>query len=139
MKFYKRHFRIILWLTGLSFMLINLIAFAHAYRFTHFTNAKTSRTKDAKDLSMTEKIKTLLTGVDNPRPAHTAAPARPFDHITIGTDAKIMCWQMIVKDSKGTVILFHGYAGEKSSLLKRADDFLSLGYSVLMVDFLGSG
>jgi pimeloyl-ACP methyl ester carboxylesterase len=37
------------------------------------------------------------------------------------------------------VILFHGYAGEKSGTLREAKAFLELGHSVLLVDFRGSG
>lgn len=46
---------------------------------------------------------------------------------------------MDVPHAKGTVILFHGYAGEKSSLLTRAKEFRKLGYNTVLVDFMGSG
>lgn len=47
---------------------------------------------------------------------------------------------MLKADSpKGSVILFHGYGGEKSSMLDKADIFLRLGYNALLVDFMGSG
>ena len=35
--------------------------------------------------------------------------------------------------------MFHGFTGDKSQILDRANEFLSLGYSVLLVDFMGSG
>jgi pimeloyl-ACP methyl ester carboxylesterase len=41
--------------------------------------------------------------------------------------------------SRGTVILFHGYGGEKSSMLDKSEIFLRLGYNTLLVDFMGSG
>jgi alpha-beta hydrolase superfamily lysophospholipase len=37
------------------------------------------------------------------------------------------------------VILFHGYAGEKTGTLPEARAFLEMGLSVLLVDFRGSG
>ncbi len=37
------------------------------------------------------------------------------------------------------VVLFHGYAAGKESLLPQAASFHALGYSVLLVDFHGSG
>jgi hypothetical protein len=46
---------------------------------------------------------------------------------------------MPVPKAKGTVILFHGYAGEKSSLLARASEFQKLGFNTFLVDFTGSG
>jgi pimeloyl-ACP methyl ester carboxylesterase len=42
-------------------------------------------------------------------------------------------------NSLGTVILFHGYGGEKSSMLDKAYEFIKLGYSTLLVDFMGAG
>jgi pimeloyl-ACP methyl ester carboxylesterase len=36
-------------------------------------------------------------------------------------------------------MLFHGYSAEKSSLIEEAKTFLTLGASVLLVDFRGSG
>lgn len=41
--------------------------------------------------------------------------------------------------SKGTVLLFHGYGGEKSQLIKKSDEFIKLGFSTMLVDFMGSG
>lgn len=39
----------------------------------------------------------------------------------------------------GTIILFHGYGGEKSSMLDKADEFLKMGYNTMLVDFMGAG
>jgi len=46
---------------------------------------------------------------------------------------------MNIANAKGTVLLFHGYGGEKSSMLEKSDIFNNLGYSTLLVDFMGSG
>jgi alpha-beta hydrolase superfamily lysophospholipase len=35
--------------------------------------------------------------------------------------------------------LFHGYGGEKSSLLDKAEEFLKLGFNTMLVDFMGCG
>lgn len=48
-------------------------------------------------------------------------------------------WLLKAEKSKGTVILFHGYGGEKSSMLDKAYVFLDLHYNVLLVDFRGAG
>ena len=45
----------------------------------------------------------------------------------------------VIDSTRGTVILFHGYGGEKSSMLDKSDIFLQLGYNTLLVDFMGSG
>jgi pimeloyl-ACP methyl ester carboxylesterase len=37
------------------------------------------------------------------------------------------------------VLIFHGYAGNKSQMVKESIQFNALGYSTILVDFLGSG
>ncbi len=46
---------------------------------------------------------------------------------------------MKTESSKGTVIIFHGYGGNKYSMLDKAEEFRKMGYSTLLVDFMGSG
>ena len=46
---------------------------------------------------------------------------------------------MKTENSKGTVILFHGFGGAKSSLLDKSEIFLESGYNTFLVDFMGSG
>lgn len=55
------------------------------------------------------------------------------------SNKEIECWSIKTSNSKGTIILFHGYGSEKSSLLNKSDEFLKLGYNTLLVDFMGSG
>ncbi len=123
----------------IAFALFNVVCFMHAYKFTHFTSEEVTRTDDPKQLSISKKIITLLTGIDNPRPKNKTIPNTTYESISIDSDVKLGCWKIPVVDSKGTVILFHGYAGEKSSLIERSYYFNELGYSTLLVDFKGSG
>jgi len=133
----KRLKRIIL-ISAILFLLMNIVAFFHAYKFTHFSDTKEAKTK-AANLSLGGKIKALLFGISNPRPANLELPKRSFKTITLQSNKKIECWLIKADSAKGTVILFHGYGGEKSSLLDKADEFLALGYTTLLVDFMGSG
>ncbi len=121
------------------FLLANVVAFQHAYRFTHFSRENKERTRDPEELSAVTKARILFTGIDNPKPKHTALPRHSFKTVTIDSDVELEGWHIKAADAKGTVILFHGYAGEKSSLITRAEEFLRAGYSTLLVDFMGSG
>ncbi len=121
------------------FIGINLIAFVHAYKFTHFSSKAVERTKDPKLLSGIGKTRVLLTGIDNPRPTRTSIPKLNFKTVNIKSDVELEAWHITTSPSKGTVILFHGYSGEKSSLIGRAEEFTKLGYNTLLVDFMGSG
>jgi alpha-beta hydrolase superfamily lysophospholipase len=135
----RKYKRGILGLIILGIISINIIAFIHAYTFTHFTDEPVSRTKDPLDLSLSEKIKILIAGIDNPRPHNLAEPTQRFENFDVNSSGRVACWKVPTDSSKGTVILFHGYAGEKSSLISRSDEFIRQGYSTILVDFLGSG
>jgi uncharacterized protein len=130
----------IFWAAAIGFVLMNVVAFFHAYKFTHFTDAEIVKTKSPEKLNAGEKVSTLLFGVNNPRPGNDTVPAHPYQTVYLKGAKKIECWE-IKKDSaaKGTVVLFHGYSGNKASMLDKADEFLKLNYNVLLVDFVGSG
>ncbi len=121
------------------FLLMNLVAYFHAYRFTHFSDTRDARTKTPASLSMATKLSTIFFGVNNPRPANQEWPKRFYETILIQSNKTIECWSIRQLNPKGTVILFHGYASDKSALLKQADVFMNLGYNTLLVDFMGSG
>lgn len=128
----------------LGFVLMNIVAFFHAYKFTHFVDGNVTKTKSPEKLNSFDKIKTLLTGVNNPRPINKEKPFKYLD-VQLQSNKKIDCWYLnkIYNNKsdtvKGTVILFHGYSGEKSSMLDKAEEFEKLNYDVLLVDFMGSG
>lgn len=133
-KFYKR----LLWIVLLIFILMNIVAFFHAYKFTHFTDKNVFKT-DAKKLTIDNKIQTLLFGVNNPRPKNNSQPTQKFETIKLQSNKQIECWHIKTDSSKGTIILFHGYGGAKSSMIDKSDEFVKQGFSTLLVDFMGSG
>jgi uncharacterized protein len=121
------------------FIAVNMLAFVHAYKFTHFSSYSSARTKDPKDLSPLVKTKVLFTGIDNPKPTRSGTPSTNFKTVHIKSDVMLEAWHVTTTPSKGTVVLFHGYSGEKSSLISRAEEFSRMGYNTLLVDFMGSG
>jgi uncharacterized protein len=124
---------------AIIFVLMNAVAVFHSYKFTHFTDSKIEKTKDPKKLSIGQKIKTLIFGVSNPRPENSIVPTKNFETIKLKSNKEIECWLIKAKNAKGTVILFHGFGGNKSSMLDKSDIFLGLGYNTFLVDFMGSG
>jgi alpha-beta hydrolase superfamily lysophospholipase len=118
---------------------MNIVAFFHAYRFTHFIDANSEKTKSPQELSSFEKIKTLLFGVNNPKPKNTKFPTQKYKTLKLRSNKIIECWLIENKKSKRTVILFHGYGGEKSSMISKSNEFIKLGFSTMLVDFMGSG
>ena len=107
---------------------MNVVAFFHAYKFTHFVTENVAKTKSPEKLNSFDKIKTLLFGVNNPRPKNKEMP-NGYLKVELQSNKKIECWYLCKEKSvktdtvKGAVILFHGYSGEKSSMLDKADEF----------------
>ncbi len=128
-----------IWTIVTLFILGNLFAITHAYKFTHFSLNRIQKTETPSKLSTKDKIKTLLFGVDNPRPENKTYPRQPHTTIKLKSNKGIECWSINTDNSKGTVIIFHGFSGEKSSMLDKSDEFLELGYNTFLVDFMGSG
>lgn len=130
--------RRICWTALGIFMLLNAIAYMHAYRFTHFDDSL-EKTQPGENPSFSKKLRLLLSGIDNPRPQNSSIPAQPYETIVLQSNKRIEGWLVKTENSKGTVILFHGYGGEKSSMLDKANLFLQMGYDTFLIDFMGSG
>lgn len=136
-RFLKRYFLLKVFL--IFFVMMNVIAAFHAYKFTHFTTATAERTLKPEQLSIIDKATALLFGVSNPKPRNTELPNHKFDTVVLKSNKQIHCWWIQNDTAKGNVLLFHGYGGEKSSMLDKAEIFLQQGYNVLLVDFMGCG
>lgn len=121
------------------FVLANVIAYFHAYKFTHFMLDSQTKTEKPEDLSFGQKIKTLIFGINNPKPHNKQFPKTDYETVYLTSNTQIECWDLKADSSKGTVVVFHGFSGEKSSMLDKADVFLELDYNVLLVDFMGCG
>jgi uncharacterized protein len=70
-------------LTLLIFVLMNVVAFFHAYKFTHFADAQILKTGDTAKLTFGQKLSALAFGVNNPRPKNDSIPKVPFTNLTI--------------------------------------------------------
>jgi uncharacterized protein len=121
------------------FILMNILAAIHAYKFTHFASEAIQKTKSPEKLSIAEKLSALFLGVNNPRPSNAEIPKQEFQAVILQSNVKLACWHVKAQKSKGTVLIFHGYGGEKSSMLDKSDEFQKLGYDTFLIDFMGSG
>jgi alpha-beta hydrolase superfamily lysophospholipase len=128
-----------LWILTVIFTLMNVIAFFQAYKFTHFSSSNTIKTPSPEKLTTIDKVKTIFFGVNNPRPTNSGLPSKYFETVKLKSNKTIECWDIKASGAKGTVILFHGYSGQKSSMLNKSDEFINEGYNTLLVDFMGSG
>lgn len=127
------------WSLAILLLAMNLIAYFHAYKFTHFSEKANQKISAPSQMSLGEKVSTLVFGVAHPKPVNQRFPDRKYTTTRLKSNAEIECWNIKIDSSKVTVIMFHGYGGNKSSLLNRSEIFNTLGYSTMLVDFMGSG
>ncbi|MEV4882833.1 alpha/beta hydrolase [Chitinophaga ginsengisegetis] len=137
----KRFFKRLAWTCVVLFILLNIIGAFHAWKFTHFYEDGGRRNKLPEQMSTGEKIKTILFGVRIAKSATTSFPSVPYETVLLHTAGglRLEGWWIPAKAAKGTVILFHGYNGNKGSLFPEADRFRSLGYHTFLLDFRAHG
>jgi uncharacterized protein len=152
---------LIFFLAGIIFG--NLVVYFHAYRMTHFS-ASGTRTGRPEKLNPLQRVVVLLGGVNIPKPQNKRTPSAlglPYTTVHIASpqnNATLECWLIepprevstsstitttsvagTKNPTTGTVLLFHGYAASKSSLLDEAKVFSDLGWRCILTDFYGSG
>ena len=121
-----------------GFISLLVVSYVHAYRFTHFAEADVPRT-DPEKLTTADKIKLIFTGIQNPRQVDTLLPNTDYQTLFIQGDKRLESWYIPNDSSKGLILLYHGYVGNKSQMVSRARDLRDMGYSTAIVGFRGSG
>ncbi|PZF74512.1 alpha/beta hydrolase [Taibaiella soli] len=134
-RFFKRSLVVV----TVLFVIMNIVAAFHAYKFTHFATDIRKKTTKEEAISFSEKCKILFFGIDLPRPVNKVQPSVPFKTITLQSNKKLECWWLPTANAKGTVIVFHGYGSSKAGMLDKAYLFQQMDYNVLLPDFMGSG
>ncbi len=141
MKVSSQAVRKILWILLSLFLLMNLSAIFHAYRFTHFDPSQEETTERPDQLSFWEKVEVLFLGIKNPRPVNTKKPKGKYKTITLDDKSPALeSWSIPSQEgSRGIVLMFHGYKASKSSLLDKSKVLREMGYRTVLVDLMGSG
>jgi hypothetical protein len=135
----KKWLKRAIWTLTIVFILMNIVAIFHAYKLTHFATASSPKTAIPTQLTTWQKTKALFFGISNPRPSNSNSPNVAFETIRLKSNKEIECWHLRVPTPRGTIAIFHGFGGEKSSMLDKAAIFNGLGYDAFLVDFMGSG
>lgn len=127
----------------LILVFVNFLAYQHAYAILHFTQ-QGERTDKPEGLSLWQKILILFRGINIPKPLNTTTPAEygltyEIHRFTVYNDIELEAWYIPNREAKGLILMFHGYAVSKATLLPEAQVFSQMGYDVFLVDFRGSG
>jgi len=122
------------------FVLLNIMAAFHAYKFTHFYNRDVAVVKShASPAGFWDKAGAIVFGIKAYKQPLDSIPALLDTlHITTADKITLSAWSDF-RGTKGTVLLFHGHGGNKAGVLPEARVFATLGYKILMVDFRAHG
>jgi len=82
---------------------------------------------------------TLFTGVSVPKSKNLFQPDRAYELFMLQSHEQLEGWDIPVVNSKGVVLLFHGYISSKSQMLDYSNAFNEKGYSTMLIDFMGHG
>lgn len=137
----KRWFRRLIWLVGIGFLLLNVVAFAQAWNMTHYV-VSGAKTKSLERLTFWEKCKIVVTGPTVTRPQNKLKPedyGLAVRAVVIESGGeRLEAWRTSAP-GKPAVVMFPGYANSKDTLLRAAQEFEKTGFEVWMVDFRGCG
>jgi alpha-beta hydrolase superfamily lysophospholipase len=131
-----------------AFLLLNVLAYRHAWSMTHFVSAnrdtrRTAKLRERSSLSLLERMQLAVKGIAVEKPEDEVRPEildLPYEvHTYLGEEGPLAAWHLPHPHAAGLVVLFHGYAGGKAQLLPEARAFHDLGYACFLVDFRGSG
>jgi uncharacterized protein len=135
--------RLILWIFLAQFILINISAALYAWKFTHLYPASEATTQSSPQ-NFFSKTWYLFSGPRFYQQPHASKPGT-YENIQLKTDSDIPIeawydqWNNPDSSARGTVILFHGLMGNKSTVLEQAEEFRKWGFNVLLVDARAHG
>ena len=134
-------FKWILWVFLAQFVLINISGIIYAYKLTHFFEPIPGSSDENPSKNVFIKTWKLFKGPAYRKITIELPPEFPYQTVHLLTKGNLSLegWYIPVDSSKGTVILFHGLGGNKSTVLKQAYEFRYLGFNVMMVDLRAHG
>ena len=138
---FSKWFKRLLYTILSVFILLNLMAAFHAYKFTHFY-AGIPPAKKSDQMSFVEKTSAILVGVkyaksivvDSFQVKHETISIKTMDSVTLES-----WYAKVDSNARGTILLFHGHGSSKSGIIKEATAFHEMGWNVLMTDFRAHG
>lgn len=123
------------------FGLLNVMVAFHAYKFTHFYPPKEVVQKKPEQMNGAEKAEAMLFGVYYAKSPvkDTYSLAHETFHLKTTDNIELEGWYAKHDSAKGTIILFHGHAGNRNNVSNESLFFYNLGYNICMVDFRAHG
>jgi len=140
----KKLFFISIFVFILLIISFSAVSVFHAYSFTHpISNLKPLSPK-SMDLSLKETLAATILGVRPEREVGGELPSNyklKYENVTFESQdgIKIKGWFISAPNAKGTIIITHGWGGNKAGLLEYAEFLNKNKYSAMLFDFRGFG
>lgn len=136
----KKNFKVFLRGLLLLFFLLNVVVIFQAYKFTHFYERNEVVIKKQENKTGWDIGKEIVFGANYVK-QENAAPDTLVQTIQLVTENNLSleAWYIPVPNAKGSIAMFHGHGGKKSSMLPEAAYFRKMGYNTLLVDFRAHG
>ena len=127
------------------FVLLNIMASFHAWKFTHFYKDGV-KVKPPGEMNFIDKASAIFFGVSYPKSIVTDSLHEPHItvHFTTTDSLHLEAWYLTHQNDslhphKGTVLIFHGHATCRSGVICETEEFFRLGFDVLSTDFRAHG
>ncbi len=138
----KKTLRFTGWFLLVFAVFFNVLMAFQAYRFTYFYESHEAVLRRPEQMSAGEKLSQALFGFRAPKRSVEDLPDFPYRTMELKNSEgqTLSGWYCPVAGaSKGTVILWHGHASNKSRVLSEARYFHDSGYQTVLFDFRAHG
>ncbi len=124
--------------------LFSVVSIFHAYSFTHPVSNPKGFNPKSMDISFTETVIVTVFGVKPERKSGDGLPSDyglKYENVSFASRDGIILkgWLIKAKNPKATIILAHGWGGNKEGLLNYSTFLNKNGYNTLLFDFRGFG
>ncbi len=136
----KKIFKLFLRSLLVLFILLNIVVIFQAYKFTHYYERNEVLIKKQENKTGWDISKEIMFGANYVKQENTA-PDTVVQTVQLVTanNLSLEAWYIPVANAKGSIAMFHGHGGKKSSMLPEAAYFRKMGYNILLVDFRAHG
>ncbi len=122
------------------FILMNIMAAFHAYKFTHFYS-NLPPAKKSEQMSAGEKASAIFFGMNYPKSkvVDSLHPTHNTIKLTTNDGLQLESWWLQQDSAKGTIVMFHGHGSSKSGIIREAETFFAMGWNIFMTDLRAHG
>lgn len=124
-----------------QFILINISAAFHAYKFTHFYSDAAVYKQQPSEGTVFLRTWRLMTGKRIGRSPIVYMPSVPYDTVNfrLKNGKIIRGWYIKADSAIGTAILIHALGSNKGQPLNEAAELRLMGYNTLLIDLRAHG